>query len=107
MKLRHAYLLGRRHHEDQRALLRFYSSTLFPLRALCHLAGEDPPADTEGTLVVVGRVLDRDVSALERLRALHRTGERLGSRELATLYADFEEVVEAAIDRIDDLEDRA
>lgn len=104
LRLRAGFLQHHGQPADELAtLLRLFSSTLIPLRALCGLLGTPAPRATPEALGLLERLLGADGGVLRRLWDLHTRG---GSRTAVQLRQDHEElsaVVRAALGRLDDL----
>lgn len=85
-------------------LMRFFSSAMFPLRALLGLLGAPQPAATPAALDALGGALDTDITALHTLWDMHRKGAtRAKHAEVMTLYSGLHAVVNAAVAKADAL----
>lgn len=85
-------------------LMRFFSSSMFPLRALLGLMGVERPTKTPEVLDALGNALDVDVTALHTLWNMHRKGtKRAKHAEVMTLYSGMHTVINAAVAKADSL----
>lgn len=106
MRMRQFFLQTHGSRSDEKAvLLRFFTSSLYPLRAVARLRGEDVPDEVRRDFGYLGEALDTDVAVLGRLADLHRSGDRLSADQLAELYGEFNRVIRCSVDVVDRLAD--
>lgn len=86
---------------EQALLMRFFSTTLFPLRALAVLRGHAPGPRVFSDFREIERALDVDTGVLARLARVHRDGNKLADAELMELYEGFNALVQRAADVAD------
>lgn len=89
---------------EQSFLMRFFTSALFPLRAMCGLLGLGRPLTTNEAIEVIEEAVDTDCTAMKRLYQIHHSGEALDEKELTELYQRFNQIISLAVDRVDAME---
>jgi predicted nucleotidyltransferase len=104
MRMRQFFLQAHGSRSDEKALLlRFFTSSLFPLRAVARLRGVEVPDKVRDGFDFLGTALDTDVSVLGRLADLHRSGGRISQDQLASLYGEFNRVIRCSVAVVDRL----
>ncbi len=89
---------------EQDVLVRFFASSIFPLRTLAGLMGYPKPASTPEAIEVIGRALDTEALVLRELLEVHRNHRELSRQDVTRLYNAFNELVALAVQKVDQLE---